>query len=57
MQQEFSSVLFKGKDCSALRAPSGEEFLFCFVCVCVSLDELLLHLGFLCSNVKKSSMF
>lgn len=33
MQQEFSSVLFKGKDCSALRAPSGEEFLFC-LCVC-----------------------
>ena len=30
---------------------------FCFVCVCVSLDELLLQLGFLCSNVKKSSMY
>lgn len=28
VQQEFSSV-FKSKDCSVLKAPSGEEFLFC----------------------------
>lgn len=30
---------------------------FCFVCVCVSLDKLLLQLGFLCSNVDNSSCF
>lgn len=37
-------LCFKSKGFSVLRAPSGEEFLFCFVCV--SLDKLWAILGF-----------